>query len=110
VPQPTAPAPVVITPAEYIHTAKELEFLKGQLNKRVGDNRTWLRMMKLAGALTPEEMTWLEDFYPEKKKNQPRSDEQAEQTRKIKKEAREEIAKERGEEAPEDENGEEDED
>jgi len=104
VPQPATQAPNVIIPSDHIHRAKELEFERGKLQEQVTQNRNMLRMLDANHALLDDEQDWLDAFYAEKRKGKPRSTEEIDETKKVRKEAREEIAKERGEAAPEGEN------
>jgi len=98
----------VIRPADYIQTAKELEFERSRNTKLINENRTFLRLLDTAGALDEVEGQWLDDFYFQKKRGVESSDEQKERTAKLRKEAREEVAKARGEDVPEDDTEDED--
>jgi len=106
----TQPERKVVVPAEYVHTAKELEFRRSRIMVEINANRTFLRMLDTAGALDENEGAWLDTFYPAKKKKQPRSEEEIAATKALKKVAREEIAVEMGEDVPETEDEDEDED
>lgn len=83
-----------------VHQAKELEYEMASLRQDIDANRRFLRLFGETGNLTDEQAAWLADFYPSKGRGTSRDDEAVRRTREVKQAAREEIAAERGEEAP----------
>lgn len=91
-PQPTA-APSADRAAEtsaqkQIRRAKELEKARGELQKKIGANRDFLRLMEANDELTEQEAAWLSVFYPLKEKGEQRSEEEIAATRKAREAAR----------------------
>ena len=86
-PQPAA-APVETAADRQIARAEQLEFDRDELQKKIGKNRDYLRLMADNGELTEEQETWLLSFYPEKEKGERRSKDEIEQTRQVREAAR----------------------
>ena len=72
-----------------INRAVTLERERAGVAKKIGANREYLRLMEENEEITDDdELDWLEDFYPQKEKGQPRSEDDLERTRKAKAAAR----------------------
>ena len=85
-PQPTAtPTAGEQTMAErQIARAHALERQRKELQDVIAANRDLLRLMAKGGELNAAQQKWLKTFYPEKEKNQRRSEEELEATRQAK--------------------------
>ena len=88
--------------ADAIKQAKELEFESALIRQDVDANRQFLRLFAKTGNLTDAQAKWLADFYPLKGRGTSRNDDDVKRTKELKRQAREEVAAERGEEVPAD--------
>jgi hypothetical protein len=86
-PQATAP-PQGISVEDQIERAKQLEADRYEIQQRIAKNREFLRLMAENDVLTDPQLDWLDDFYPQKEKDEKRSKDAIERTRKLKEEAR----------------------
>lgn len=74
-----------------IQTAKQLEYDRAQLLKRVDANRKLLRLLDENELLSEDEGAWLDDFYPTRERGATRDENAAKRTLAVRKAARQEI-------------------
>lgn len=89
-PQPTAAAAETMVERQ-IRRAKELDLALSELRGEIAANREFLRLMDKTRELSDAQGSWLDSFYPQKEKNEQRSKDEIENTRKVKEQGRAEA-------------------